>query len=119
LTGVIVALKKLKLEKEKNGFPITSLREIHTLILSRHRHIVGVLEILVNPDAKPAYVSILSNTRFYIAMEFVEHDLKALMKNMASPFLQSEVKTIMSQLLDGMEISYFRRFVYAQEVDST
>jgi cell division cycle 2-like protein len=30
--GTIVALKRLKMEKEKEGFPITSLREINTLL---------------------------------------------------------------------------------------
>lgn len=55
-SGEIVALKKLKLEKEVNGFPVTSLREINTLIMARHRHVVNVVEILVNPDAyQPTY----------------------------------------------------------------
>lgn len=31
-TEEIVALKRLKMEKEKEGFPITSLREINTLL---------------------------------------------------------------------------------------
>jgi cell division cycle 2-like protein len=31
-TQEIVALKRLKMEKEKDGFPITSLREINTLV---------------------------------------------------------------------------------------
>lgn len=31
-TERIVALKRLKMEKEKEGFPITSLREINTLL---------------------------------------------------------------------------------------
>ena len=46
-TGEIVALKKLKLDKEKNGFPITSLREVHTLLLAKHPNIVNVREIVV------------------------------------------------------------------------
>jgi cell division cycle 2-like len=29
-------------------------------------------------------------------MDFIEHDLKALMENMREPFLQSEVKTLMA-----------------------
>lgn len=51
-TGEIVALKKLKLNKEKNGFPITSLREIYALLLTKHRHIVNVKEIVCgdNPN---------------------------------------------------------------------
>ncbi len=31
-TNEIVALKRLKMEKERDGFPITSLREINTLL---------------------------------------------------------------------------------------
>jgi len=42
LTGEIVALKKLKMEKEKEGFPITSLREINTLLKSNHPNIINV-----------------------------------------------------------------------------
>lgn len=34
-TSDIVALKRLKMEKEKEGFPITSLREINTLLKVR------------------------------------------------------------------------------------
>ena len=31
-TDEIVALKRLKMEREKEGFPITSLREVSTLL---------------------------------------------------------------------------------------
>jgi cell division cycle 2-like protein len=37
-----VALKRLKMEKEKEGFPITSLREINTLLKAQHTNIVTV-----------------------------------------------------------------------------
>jgi cell division cycle 2-like protein len=46
-TGDIVALKKLKMDKEKNGFPITSLREIQTLMTANHENIVRVREVVV------------------------------------------------------------------------
>jgi cell division cycle 2-like protein len=36
-TEEVVALKRLKMEKEKEGFPITSLREINTLLKVRAR----------------------------------------------------------------------------------
>jgi protein kinase-like protein len=44
-TNEIVALKKLKLDKEKAGFPITSLREIKTLLSLHHPNIVNVKEV--------------------------------------------------------------------------
>lgn len=46
-TGDIVALKKLKMDKEKNGFPITSLREIRSLMEASHENVVRVREIVV------------------------------------------------------------------------
>ncbi|KAK3819631.1 MAG: kinase-like domain-containing protein [Benniella sp.] len=94
LTGEIVALKKLKLDQEKNGFPITSLREIYTLLLAKHPHIVNVREIVVGDKL----------TQIFIVMDFIEHDLKELMSGMKQPFLQSEVKTLMLQLLSATEL---------------
>lgn len=41
-TDEIVALKRLKMEKEKEGFPITSLREINTILKAQHPNIVTV-----------------------------------------------------------------------------
>ncbi|KAG0201568.1 hypothetical protein BGX28_005658 [Mortierella sp. GBA30] len=94
LTGDIVALKKLKLDQEKNGFPITSLREVYTLLLAKHPHIVNVREIVVGDTL----------TQIFIVMDFIEHDLKELMSGMRAPFLQSEVKTLMLQLLSATEL---------------
>lgn len=37
-----MALKRLKMEKEKEGFPITSLREINTILKAQHLNIVTV-----------------------------------------------------------------------------
>lgn len=47
-TGEIYALKKLKLDEEKQGFPITSLREVMSLMTTGgHENVVGVREIVV------------------------------------------------------------------------
>ncbi|EGG07064.1 uncharacterized protein MELLADRAFT_35629 [Melampsora larici-populina 98AG31] len=87
----IVALKKIKMDQEKNGFPITSLREIHTLMMVQHQNIVNVREIVVGDTL----------TQIFIVMDFIEHDLKTLLTTMRTPFLSSEIKTIMIQLLSA------------------
>lgn len=46
-TGEVVALKKLKLEREKDGFPITSLREISTLMTCKHPNVVNLREVVM------------------------------------------------------------------------
>ncbi|EPS43283.1 hypothetical protein H072_2753 [Dactylellina haptotyla CBS 200.50] len=90
-TGEIVALKKLKLEAETDGFPITSLREIQTLMAARHPNVVNLREVVVGQQLN----------QVYIVMDFIEHDLKTLLDDMPEPFLQSEVKTLMLQLLSA------------------
>ena len=39
-------------------------------------------------------------------MAFIEHDLKALMEDMREPFLQSEIKTLMLQLLSATALMH-------------
>lgn len=46
-TGEIVALKKLKMENSPDGFPVTGLREIQTLLEARHANVVYLREIVV------------------------------------------------------------------------
>ncbi|CAD6905059.1 unnamed protein product [Tilletia laevis] len=101
-TGEIVALKKLKMDKEKNGFPITSLREIRTLMEARHPNVVQVKEIVVGDTL----------LQIYIVMEFVEHDLKTLLSTMRTPFLQSEIKTLMLQLLSAVSLLHSNWIVH-------
>ena len=91
-TNEIVALKRLKMEKEKEGFPITSLREINTLLKGQHPNIVTVREIVVGSNMD----------KIFIVMDYVEHDLKSLMETMKAKkqsFFPGEIKCLTQQLL--------------------
>ena len=46
-TGEIVALKKLKMDNANDGFPVTGLREVQTLMASRHTNIVTLREVVM------------------------------------------------------------------------
>lgn len=46
-TGEIVALKKLKMDNVNDGFPVTGLREIQTLMASNHTNIVALREVVM------------------------------------------------------------------------
>ena len=47
-TGKLVALKRIKMEKEKDGFPVTSIREINVLLNFHHPNLVHVSEIVIS-----------------------------------------------------------------------
>ena len=44
-TGRYVALKKVRMENEKEGFPMTALREIRILQLLKHENVMELIEI--------------------------------------------------------------------------
>jgi serine/threonine-protein kinase BUR1 len=53
-TGAIVALKKILMHNEKDGFPITALREIKLLKLLSHPNVLKLEEMAVEHHSKPA-----------------------------------------------------------------
>ncbi|KAL7668898.1 hypothetical protein ACOME3_009580 [Neoechinorhynchus agilis] len=90
-SGKIVALKMLKMEREREGFPVTSLREINTLMKAQHENVVTVTEIVVGSNMD----------KIYIVMDY--HDLRSLMNySMKRAFGMAEVKTLLRQLLEGV-----------------
>uniref|UniRef100_A0AC35UB68 Protein kinase domain-containing protein n=1 Tax=Rhabditophanes sp. KR3021 TaxID=114890 RepID=A0AC35UB68_9BILA len=95
-TEEIVAIKALKMEKENDGFPITSIREINMLLkCGSHPNIVNVREIVVGD----------SMNEIFMVMEYVEHDVKFFLDNFKkknSKLTISEVKCLMYQLLEGI-----------------
>lgn len=46
--GELVALKKVRLDNEKEGFPITAIREIKILRQLKHRSVVNMKEIVTD-----------------------------------------------------------------------
>ncbi|KAG2494355.1 hypothetical protein HYH03_007412 [Edaphochlamys debaryana] len=95
-TGRICALKKIKMEKERDGFPVTSIREINILLNLHHPNIVNVSEVVMGSRLD----------QIFMVMEFMDHDLKSLMNDksqMTRSFSVAEVKCLMLQILSGME----------------
>jgi cyclin-dependent kinase 10 len=55
-TKQIVALKKIRMEKETDGMPISSLREISILKRMKHPNIVNVIDVAVGPRLEAIYL---------------------------------------------------------------
>ena len=69
---------------------------------ARHPHIVELRELVVGDTL----------SQVYLVMEFVEHDLKTLLATMRTPFLLSEIKTLMLQLLSAVELLHSRWIIH-------
>lgn len=91
-TNEMMALKRLKLESETEGFPITSIRETITLLKGKHPNVIDVREIVFGNRLD----------QIYIVMEYMDRDLKSLMQDMKRPFKIAEVKLLMQQLISAI-----------------
>ncbi|KAK1302346.1 Cyclin-dependent kinase C-2 [Acorus calamus] len=71
-TGEIVALKKIRMYNEREGFPITAIREIKILKKLHHENVIQLKEIVTSPDGNKYKGSI------YMVFEYMDHDLTGL-----------------------------------------
>ena len=95
-TGDIVALKKILMHNEKDGFPITALREIKLLKQLDHINILKLEEMAVerskDPKKKPS---------MFMVTPYMDHDLSGLLENPSVHFTEPQIKCYMIQLLEG------------------
>lgn len=78
VTGDIVALKKIRLEKEDDGVPSTAIREISLLKGIKHPNIVELREVIYSQD------------QLYLVFEYLEYDLKKYMRAQGNQPLPKE-----------------------------
>ncbi|XP_025940637.1 cyclin-dependent kinase 10 isoform X1 [Apteryx rowi] len=93
LTDETVALKKVRMDNEKDGMPISSLREITLLLQLRHPNIVELKEVVVGNHLES----------IFLVMGYCEQDLASLLENMQTPFSETQVKCIILQVLKGLQ----------------
>ncbi|KAK8403555.1 hypothetical protein O3P69_000542 [Scylla paramamosain] len=98
----IVALKKMRMEKEKDGMPISGLREIMLLQACNHPNIVCLKEVVVGRSLES----------IFLVMEYCEQDLASLLDNMQKPFLETHVKCIMMQVFKGLAYLHKKEIVH-------
>ena len=99
-----MALKKVLMENEKEGFPITALREIRILQLLNHENIVNLLEICRQYSRH--------KTTFYLVFDFCEHDLAGLLSNINVKFSLGEIKKVMQQMCEGLFFIHTNKIIH-------
>ncbi|XP_037031570.1 cyclin-dependent kinase 12 [Bradysia coprophila] len=107
---VLVALKKVRLEHEKEGFPITAVREIKILRQLNHKNIVNLREIVT--DKQDALEFRKDKGSFYLVFEYMDHDLMGLLESGMVDFNEENNASIMRQLLDGLNYCHKKNFLH-------
>lgn len=99
-TGQLVALKKVLMDHEREGFPITAIREIKILRQVHHENIVCLKGIVT--DAKDPTEQTRVKAAFYMVFEYMEHDLTGILEGGRVRLSADNIRNLMRCLLEGI-----------------
>lgn len=91
-----VAMKKIRMEGEKDGFPITAVREIRLLQHLRHDNIVRLLEVMVEKN------------ECFMVFEYLSHDLTGLINHPTFVLSAAHKKDLARQMFEGLRYLHHR-----------
>jgi len=94
------AMKRLRLDSSREGFPVTAAREIQILRLCRHPNIVRLCEIVV------------AKSEVYMALEYVQNDLAGLLLNKELEIAPSHAKSLIKQVLRGVAFLHEHNIIH-------
>eukprot|EP00051_Salpingoeca_urceolata_P003527 m.58462 g.58462 ORF g.58462 m.58462 type:complete len:379 (-) comp12867_c0_seq2:22-1158(-) len=101
-TREIVAIKRVKMNREKNGLPISSLRELRALQRTKHPNVVQLQCVAVGREL----------TSVFLVLEYCEHDLAALVDNLPTQLPEAAIKCLVLQLVRGVEFLHDNHVVH-------
>ncbi len=85
-----VALKYIRMEGEKEGFPITAIREIRLLQSFNHKNVVSLLEIMIEKNG------------VFMIFNYMDHDLTGILTHPTIVLNDANIKDIFKQLTEGV-----------------
>lgn len=103
-----VALKRIKMERETQGFPVTALREIRILHSLCHENIVNMREIVTYSGEESSANTTIGGKNLdvgdvFMVFEYVDYDLATLLKSRAFAIEPELLRSYSYQLLTGLK----------------
>lgn len=100
-TNDLVALKKLRLEGEREGFPITAMREIQLLQSLNHENIVLLYEMMLD-----------SSKNIYMVFDYIHNDLSGILNHPNLTMSTANCKFILRQVLTGLDYLHSKKIIH-------
>ncbi|KAL9052441.1 MAG: hypothetical protein Q9162_005410 [Coniocarpon cinnabarinum] len=91
-----VALKKIRMEGERDGFPVTAIREVKLLQSLHSPHVVSLREVMVERND------------CYMVFEYLSHDLTGLLNHPTFALTAPHKKHLARQLFAGLDYLHKR-----------
>nr|DAD29254.1 TPA_asm: hypothetical protein HUJ06_030722 [Nelumbo nucifera] len=115
-TGEIVALKKIRMDNEREGFPITAIREIKILKKLHHENVIKLKEIVTSQGPEKDEQGRSDGNKYkggiYMVFEYMDHDLTGLSDRPGMRFSVPQIKCYMRQLLTGLHYCHVNQVLH-------
>ncbi|KHN26013.1 Cyclin-dependent kinase C-2 [Glycine soja] len=115
-TGEIVALKKIRMDNEREGFPITAIREIKILKKLHHENVIKLKEIVTDTGPEKDEQGKPDGNKYkggiYMVFEYMDHDLTGLADRPGMRFTVPQIKCYMRQLLTGLHYCHVNQVLH-------
>lgn len=95
-TKNLAALKKIRMDGEKDGFPVTAVREIKLLQSLKHDNVVALQEVMVEQND------------CFMVFEYLSHDLTGLLNHPTFKLEHAHKKHLGRQLFEGLNYLHRR-----------
>lgn len=103
-----VAIKRIILHNEDEGFPITSTREIKILKKMDHLNVLSLCDMIhVKGDKSTG-----ERATVYMVMPYMDHDLSGLIENPAVEFTLPHIKCYLKQILEGTAYLHSKKILH-------
>jgi CTD kinase subunit alpha len=99
-TGAFVALKRIRMEQERDGFPVTAMREIKLLQSLRHQNVINLHEMMVSKGS------------VYMVFEYMDHDLTGVLSQQQFTFTAAHLKSLCHQMLSGLAYLHHKGVIH-------
>jgi CTD kinase subunit alpha len=104
------------MESERDGFPVTAMREIKLLQSLRHQNIVRLYEMMVS-HGKSYVMEIsrlihLSSGSVYMVFEYMDHDLTGILSQTQFSFTDANLKSLCHQMLAGLAYLHHKGVIH-------
>ena len=108
--GTPVALKRIKMERETQGFPVTAIREIKLCKALRHVNIVNMREVVVynaeNDKESVGASANFTNGDVFMVFDYGEYDLSGILQSRDVVLTKAHIKSYTRQLLEGIHFMH-------------
>jgi len=118
VNGLYVALKRIRMESERDGFPVTAMREIKLLQSLRHDNIVRLYEMMVSNGTFctairiQSLISVIDTGSVYMVFEYMDHDLTGILSQSQFIFSDAHLKSLCEQMLAGLAYLHHKGIIH-------